>query len=1065
MTCAACGFVNVAGVRFCGGCGKAVEASASAAPEAERRHVCVLFCDLVGSTLMSQRLDAEDLRELIGAYQRVCAEVVQRHDGYLAQYLGDGILVYFGYPHAHEDDASRVVRCALEMLEAVERLATATKVALQLRIGIHSGRVVVGSVGGSGRSERLAVGETPNIAARVQGEAPPGAVVVSDSLWRLLPGTFAGETMGARWLKGVERPVQLYRVVADGSQAAGHGASRTPYTGRARERERIREVWLRANLGVPQFTLLRGEPGIGKSRLLEVVRGDLADDRTDVLVARCTPFTTDSSLHPFVELIGSRVGIAGLSAEEQLTRITTRVAELELVAEEAVPLLASFLSVPVDPAVWPAPDLSPVRTRQRTLDIVIAGFHSLARRWPVLLVIEDVHWADHSTLDLLRQLIASSERGSLMVLLTSRPEFKPTWAAATNLMAIELEPLKQADAEIIIRKVAKDKLLPPKVVWQIQDRAAGNPLFLEEITRSVTESDALVEQEHSWELVGTLSADVVPVSMEASLMARIDRLGESRSLLQLGAALGREFSHELLVAVAQLPEETIERHINAMLESGLIYRQVGTSPVYIFKHALVRDAAYDSLLRTTRQRYHARIAEALLARFPQVALSRPEFLAHHLSGAGSYAEAAKQWQAAGENAAKRSAVNEGVSHLRRALADLERLPEDAVRMDHELSVLTVLAPVLMATDGWAAPSVGEASTRAIELASRLGAHDRMYGPLWGLWTNQFVGGRLREGMETAKQVGAMALSTGDPMLEVTGRHALSYTRFYRGEYDEALVEAEAGLRLHSPDREHVICEVFQLSSTVSMLCAKGCSLWMQGRQDEGLAVMNEMLAHARSLRHPPSLAGALAFQMHLTLYDRDWSRMFALADEVYDLSRAEGFAMWAVDGAMHRGRARVGLGEVDAGLVELLEWGALFHQTGSGIIVGSTTSMVSEALHMVGRTEEALVLSADGERRALAGEVRVMEPEIHRIRGNILRDLGRLDEADNAYRRAADRAREQGALSLELRALTAWLDLQLSRGQTSDVPSKLRCALNGLVCDPNRSDLVLARALLALVPD
>ncbi len=487
VNCSSCGFTNMVAARFCGGCGRVLKAIATTAPEAERRHVCVLFCDLVGSTPLSHRLDAEDLRDVVRSYQCMCEAVVLRHDGFVAQYRGDGIEVYFGYPHAHEDDASRVVRCAFEMLEAVQRLANATKLDLQVRIGIDSGRVVVGTLGGSGRFEPVAVGETPNIASRVQGEAAPGEVVISDSLWRLLPGAFVTEPMGARQLKGVERPVEVFRVVGSGGQAAGLNTPRTPFIGRASERERVRKVWVHATSDNPQFVLLRGEPGIGKSRLLDVVRDEVAHDRTDVLVARCTPFTTDTALHPFIELIGSRLGLEDAPAGERAGRIAKRMTELGLTPGEAVPLLSSLLSVAIDSAVWPAPDLSPARALQRTMDIVIEALHALARRGQVLFIVEDLHWADPSSVELLRQLVASPRRTSLMVLLTARSEFMPTWAAAANVTEVELEALDPAESETFIRKVARDKPLPPGVVWQIRERAAGNPLFLEEITRSVLE--------------------------------------------------------------------------------------------------------------------------------------------------------------------------------------------------------------------------------------------------------------------------------------------------------------------------------------------------------------------------------------------------------------------------------------------------------------------------------------------------------------------------------------------------------------------------------------------------
>jgi tetratricopeptide (TPR) repeat protein len=789
------------------------------------------------------------------------------------------------------------------------------------------------------------------------------------------------------------------------------------------------------------------------------MRADLVDHRIDVVAARCTPLTTDTAFQPIIEVIGSRLDLENAEPEERLARVAKRMTELKIAQKDAVPLIASVLRIPVTAAQWQVPNLSPLRARRRTMEILIAALYALARRRPVLFIVEDLHWADPSSLELLRQLINSSQSAMLLALFTARPDFITDWTGAANVTEVELGALNPAESETLIRKVAKDKLLPPEVVWQILERAGGNPLYLEEITRSVMESEAVVEREYSWELNGMLS-HVVPASMEASLMARIDRLGEARSLLQLAASLGREFSYELLAAVAEVSEQAIRNALDSMMRAGLVFQE---GDAYAFKHALVRDAAYNSLLRANRQRYHGRIAKVLAAQFPDIAENRPELLAHHLSGAGFHTEAATHWKAAGESAAKRSAVNEAVAHLRRALADLEQLPEDAFHMNQQLSVLSALAPVLMAVYGWASPEVAETCRRAIELARRLKANDRIYSPLWGLWTNQFVGGRLDEAMETATDVLAMALATGDPMLEVTGRHATSYTRYYRGEFDAAIAEAEAGLCCYNYETERLLVQTFQLSSSICSMTAKASSLWMRGRQQEGIALMEEMVAVARSLQHPPTIAASLAFAMFFYLYDRDWRRLFEFSEETYHLSKAEGFAMWIANAGMHRGRARIGLGQDDVGAAEVLEWGALFRQTGSGIIEGSATSMLSEALHISGRSEEALVASAEGERRAHKSVVRVMQPEIYRTRGDILRDLDRLDQADKAYHQAWVCARAQGACSLEIRALTSLLDLRLSCGKPSDLPTELRRAVIASGCDPDRPDLIAARKLLTRV--
>lgn len=1064
VNCSSCGFANTAAARYCGGCGEALESVAGAAPEAERRQVCILFCDIVGFAPFSGRADEEDERDLVGRFQRACEPVALQHDGFVAQYRGDSVEVYFGYPRAHEDDASRAVRCAFDLQKAVRDLSNAANPDLDVRIGIDSGRVVVGALQGSDPAKRAAFGMALNITARAQAEAAPGEVVVTDSVWRQLPATFTAEPMSSRKLKGIERPIDLYRMVPSGGRVARPNRPPTPFIGRARERERVQSIWERARPESPQFVFLWGEPGIGKSRMIEIIREEIGKDNADVLLARCTPVTANTALYPIIELIGMRLGLESASADERVARIERRMIELGIDPKDAVPLLASILSVPIDATIWPAPNLSSARARQRTMDIVIEAIRALTRRGPVLFIVEDLHWADASTKDLIRLLTQARQNDRLMVMLTARPEFRPTWGTAANMTEIELEPLNSVEAEAVVRKVAKDKPLPVEVAWQIREKAAGNPLFLEEITRSIVESGALVERERVWEVVGAAPSEAAPVSMEASLMARIDRLGDARPMFQLAATLGREFSHELLAAVAQESEDILRQRLDVMLHSGLLYEHGETARVYAFKHALVRDAAYDSLLRTTRQRYHARIAEVLLAHFPKVAQNRPELLAHHFSGAGFPAEAAVHWQAAGENAAARSAVNEAVAHLRRALAELDQLPHDLARMDRELSVLTVLAPAASAVYGWAASEVGEACRRAIELARQLGAPERMYAPLWGLWTNQFVGGQLHEAMDTAARALAMALPTSDAMLEVTARHTTSYTRFYRGEYDASIAEAEAGLRHYNYEMELTIARTFQLSSSICSMHAKASSLWMLGRQSDGIALMDEMVALARSLRHPPSLATALGQAMFFSLYDRDWTLLFAFADETYDLSQAEGFAMWTANAGMHRGRARIGLGQVERGVAEVLEWGALLRQTGSsGVLEGSVTSMVSEAMHIAGRSEEALAVSAEGERSAEAGVVRVMTPEIFRTRGDIFRDLERLNEADDAYRRAVASARTQHARSLELRALTSLLDLRFYGRQPGDIPAELRRVMDAMAREHDRPDSTSARALLARV--
>jgi class 3 adenylate cyclase/tetratricopeptide (TPR) repeat protein len=1020
-----------------------------------------MFCDIVGATMMSERIDPEDMRELLAIYHHTCAEVVRRFDGCLAALLGDGVVVYFGYPMAHEDDAVRAVRCGLEIQAAIQERARGAVQPFEVRVGVHRGRVVVGALGGGSGIQTMAIGETPNLAARLQAEAKPGEVVVSDTLWRLVQWTFRSESLGVRSLKGIQRPVEIHRIL-EYLPVASPKAVASYFVGRSQELGSIRARWQRVLEGHSQVVLLSGEPGIGKTRLIQRMVTEFDVDSITVMEAHCTPFTTDTPFHPLAALMRSRLALEGLNSSRQLEQLARRLGELGLPRQEALPLLAMFLSIEVDPDQWPRlADMSPVRRRQRTIDLLCEALLGIAAAAPVLLIIEDLHWADPSTIDLLHQQIALQQNTRVLMLLSARPEFRPPWAAAENVSEIMLDALDGTEAESFIRIVAADKPMPPEVVRQIRLRSAGNPLFLEEITRSVMESTSLVERDKTWELVGPLSTDVVPASMEAALMARIDHLGAARPLLQLGATLGREFSIDLLLAVASMEEATVERHLNRMVDEGFLHLIGGTPPVYTFKHALVQDAAYESLLRSTRQEHHARIAEVMAEQFPELARSRSELLAHHLSGAGRYAEAATHWQAAGEAAAERSAVNEAVEHLRRGLADLEQLPQAAERWHSELSLHTALAPVQMAVHGWASAFVERTCLRAIELAGHLGADQRRFAPLWGLWSNQFVAGRLREAMQSANQVLELAADSGVRMYAVTARHATSYTRYYRGEYEQALKEAEIGLDLNSFEQDREIANLFQLSSAVATMTAKGCSLWMLGHQKEGIAVMDQMLKWARDLNHPPSIAAALAFIMHFCFYDRDWHRVLAFAEELLDLSSAEGYALWRADAGMFRAKAILELRIDGADLSDVLEWYALFQQTGSDVICSTTTCINTEELHRVGRSEEALRQSGIGEKRAEEGHVGVMVPEIIRTRGDILSDLGRSQEADEAYDLAVQSARSQGALSLELRALTSLLAHRLGHGGARERLPELRQALERMETAAGRPDPMKAHALLA----
>ena len=633
-------------------------------PEAERRQLTVLFCDLVDSTRLAQQLDPEDLRQVVLAYQAACVEVLQRFDGHIAQYLGDGLLVYFGYPQAHEDDAQRAVRTGLGILEAMRTLNTRLEhdqgLRLAVRLGIHTGPVVVGTMGSGGRHEQLALGETPNLAARLQSLAAPNTVVISDTTYRLVQGYFTYDDLGMQGLKGIETPLRVYRVVAESPAqsrldvAAATGL--TPLVGREHEVGLLLERWAQSQDGLGQVVLLSGEAGIGKSRLVHVLTEHVVDAGEPRLTLRCSPYHTNSAFYPVIEHL--QRFLQWQRHETPAARLATleeaiRPAGLPLV--EVVPLLAALLSLPV-PERYPPLTLSPQRQKQKTQETLVAWLLADAARQPVLAVWEDLHWADPSTLELLALLLDQVPTARLLLVLTCRPEFRPPWTPRSYVTPLTLTRLTRQQIEEMVLRLTGGKPVPAEVLAQIVAKTDGIPLFVEELLKTILEAGFMQENAGRYVLSGPLPPLAIPATLQDALMARLDRLAVVKDVAQLGAVLGREFSYELLRAVTPLDEATVQRALAQLVEAELLYqRGIPPQATYVFKHALIQDAAYQSLLKSTRQQFHQRIAQALEARFPETAATQPELLAHHYTEAGLAVLAISYWQQAGQRASARSA--------------------------------------------------------------------------------------------------------------------------------------------------------------------------------------------------------------------------------------------------------------------------------------------------------------------------------------------------------------------------------------------------------------------------
>ena len=638
VPCPHCAFRNSREATACGGCGRSLDAMS--APGAERRQLTVFFADIVGSTALSEILDPEDLRELYARYQGLCAEAIQRYDGYLAQYLGDGVLAYFGYPAAHEDDAGRALRSALHILANIDDLIIRGN-RPSLRVGIHTGLVVVGNVGTVGRREQLALGEAPNVAARLQGEALPDTIVISDATRALLAGQFALEDLGSRTLKGISRPMQIYRVLGESAasrfQAMKSAHGLTPFVGREREVNAIREAWVDAAEGQGRSVLLRGEAGMGKSRLLEAAKQIAASRLHEVFEAQCSPYRMNSPLYPIAQMVERRLGIEeAMTATERLDLIEQFVAGRGVEIEEAMAAMAGLLSIPVE-GRYSETEMPPAKRIQLTVAVMTSLLLHTVDHSPVLLLIEDLHWADPSTLDLLGEMVARLATLPVLMVCSTRPEFSPAWLAQPQSREIRVEALNSDEARSVMAHVAGPKRLPMVLVREVVSRTGGIPLFIEAVTRTVISSGALTELEDRYELAGPLPSGLIPATVQDSLMARIDRLGPDKPVAQLAATIGRESSFELIQAVLGLPPGSLTPALRRMVELGLVTEE-GSPPTatYTFSHALIQDAAYESLLRKTRQEFHDKIAGALVERFPDIADTKPELLARHHEGQAAF---------------------------------------------------------------------------------------------------------------------------------------------------------------------------------------------------------------------------------------------------------------------------------------------------------------------------------------------------------------------------------------------------------------------------------------------
>jgi class 3 adenylate cyclase/predicted ATPase len=1038
--------------------------------DAERRQLTVLFCDLVDSTVLASQLDPEEWREVVRAYQRTCAEVVQRFDGYIAQLLGDGLLVYFGYPRAHEDDAQRAVQASLGMLEAMDtlnaRLAQDKNRRLAVRIGIHTGLVVVGEMGGGGRQEHLALGDTPHVAARLQGVATPDTIVISAATHRLVQGYFTMAALGPQPLKGVAAPVPVYRIL--GASAAQSrldvtaATGWTPLVGRASEVALLLERWQQSQAGLGQVVLLSGEAGIGKSRLVEALRQRVVSAGSPRIVLHCSPYHTHSALYPVIQHL-QRV-LEWRRDETPAATLDTLERTLQgydLAADEAVPLLAALLSVPIPEGRYPPLLLMPPQQRQRTLDVLTTWLLAEAERQPVLAVWEDLHWADPSTLELLGLVIEQVPTARMLTLVTARPEFRPPWAPRSHLTQLTLGRLPRPQVETMVRQLTGGKPLPAEVLTQVVARTDGVPLFVEELVKMLLESGLVREEADRYALTGPLPQLAIPVTLQDSLMARLDRLSTTRAVAQLGAVLGREFTDELIRAVAPLDEATVQRGLAQLVDAELLYQR-GRPPQarYLFKHALIQETAYQSLLKSTRQQYHQRSAQVLAAQFPEIVETQPELVAQHYTEAGLMEQAIPFWQQAGQLALRRSANPEAVRHLTMGLELLATLPATPARAQQELDLQLALGEALRATKGQAALEVEQTYARARELCRQVGETPQLFWTLGGLCLFYRGRGALPTARELGEQLYRLAQRRAEPTDIIVAHGALGSTLLWLGDYAAARTHLEQGIAL--ADEQGALALRHDMPPGAWCLALAALALWCLGYPAQALQRSQEALAVAQVLAHPPSLATARFFAAHLHHRLREAPVVQAQADALLTLATAQGFPLHVGYGTCWRGWALAVQGQGEAGLAQLRQGMAAILATGQELSRPLCLVLLAEAAGQAGQVDEGLCLLAEALAVMEASERGELLAEAYRLQGELLLRKAVPDavQAEACFQQALAIARRQQAKSWELRAATSLARLWQQHGKREEARELLAPIYGWFTEGFDTADLQEAKVLL-----
>jgi class 3 adenylate cyclase/tetratricopeptide (TPR) repeat protein len=993
-----------------------------------------MFCDMVGSSVLSTRLDPEEQRDVVSAFQSCCAAEIKRLGGMVAQYLGDGVLAYFGYPAAHEDDAERAIRSGLAIIDSISKAQSNIPLTVQARVGITSGVVVVGDLVREGVTQKdAAIGETTNLAARLQSLAEPNTILIAPETYRLVGALFEYRNLGLQTLKGFGEPLRVWQVIRpsqiENRFEVRRAAMGSRLLGRDEELDLLRRRWEQAKRGEGRVVLVTGEPGIGKSRLTRALHERLGSEPYTQLLYHCSPYHQDSALYP---IIGQLIRAAGIerddAPETKLDKLEVLLRQSSEIPAEDMPLFAALLSIPGGNR-YPLPKFTPQRIKERTLGSLLAHLKQLAARQPVLMVFEDMHWIDPTSLELLSLAIDQIKSARILMLATARPEFVPPWPSHRHTSAIGLTRLDKAEGAALIAGMTGAKSLPRELLDQILARTDGVPLFIEELTKTVLESGLLREADGRYELTGPLPPLAIPSTLHASLLARLDRLASVKDVAQVGAAIGREFPYALIAAVAALPERDLNAALTQLVDAELIFqRGVPPDATYQFKHALVQDAAYASLVRSRRQQLHGLIGRALVEQFPETANIEPEIVAHHYAEAGLPDAAIDYWQKAAERAIRTSAYVEAVKHITNGVDLLQQLPSTMARMRQELEFQISLGGACIASKGWGASETGAAYARAYELSRLTDDTSQLPKILAGRAVHYHVRADVHQEQLAAKELLAFARGRRDAAAEMMAHRALGDSLLHVGDLRGASAHLEEAIRILGPRPPPII--VGEDVRTAALAFLSFC-LALQGHVSAAEERAQEATTRARSLQHPFTIAFALGIGCRMKCVLLEHKGLVLNVDRLHALAIEHSMKERQAQATNYRGWEMILQGRHTEGIVLLQTGIEAAKDAGYPLLLPFHGAMLATAYQRTGRIANGLTLIENLLEMVEQTGIRFMEAELYRVRAELLVSSSNLDEAEEALHRGLTVAREQLARIFELRIATTLAKIWHNQGHSS----------------------------------